>query len=85
MFKKLKHIQTYFNIRIPSETRAQRKLFPYLGFVDKKITNLSCSLSSNQAIIINPLNNESRNIAQKEIKIQNRNYSFFFLKSFSFL
>ena len=84
MFKKLKHIQTYFNISIPSETTAQRKFLPYLGFVDKKITNLSCSLSFNQAAIINPLNNKSRNIAQKEIKIENRNYSFFFLKVFLF-
>ena len=74
MFKKLNHIQTYFNKRIPSETRAQRKLFRYLGFVDKKITNLSCSLSFNQAVIINRLNNKSRNITQKEIKIENKNY-----------
>ena len=80
MFKKLNHIQTYFNKGIPSETRAQRKLFRYLGFVDKKITNLSCSLSFNQAVIINRLNNKSRNITQKEIKIENKNYSFFFLK-----
>ena len=30
MFKKLKHIKTYLNRRIASETRAQRKLFPLL-------------------------------------------------------
>ena len=52
--------------------------------MNKKITNLSCSVSLNQAVIINLLDNRSRKIAQKEIKIENRNYSNFFLKSFLF-
>ena len=65
--------------RIVSETRAQGKLssllINYLGFLDEKITNLSCSLSLNQVVIIYLLNNKSRNIAQKETKIENRNCS----------
>ena len=51
----------------------------------EKITDLSCSVRLDEAVIINPLNNKSRNIAQKEITIENRNYSkYFFLKVFLF-
>ena len=76
-----KNKKTYFNRRIASETRAERKLFfftNYLGFVNEKITDLSCSVSLDEAVIINLLNNKSRNIAQKEITIENRNYSKYF-------
>ena len=84
-----KNKKTYFNRRIASKTTAERKLFfftNYLGFVNEKITDLSCSVSLDEAVIINLLNNKSRNIAQKEITLQNRNYSnYFFLKVFLFL
>ena len=70
MFKKLKH-KTYSNRRIVSETKTQRKLFPlYITSVlwIRKITNLSCRLSSCQATIINLLNNKSKNYRTEKIK-----------------
>ena len=54
MFRKLKQVKTYFIRRIASETRTEAFFFTnYLGFGDKKITNLSGSVSFNQAVIIN--------------------------------
>ena len=54
MFKKLKHVKTYFIRRIASETTTEAFFFTnYLGSGDKKITNLSGSVSFNQAVIIN--------------------------------
>ena len=70
MFKKLKH-KTYSNRRIVSETKTRRKLCPlYITSVlwIRKITNLSCRLSSCQATIINLLNNKSKNYRTEKIK-----------------
>ena len=70
MFKRLKHVKTLFIKRIASETRAQRKLFSLLitsvlGI--KKITNLSGSVSFNQAVIINITKTETSH--KKKLKL----------------
>ena len=79
MFKKLKH-KTYSNRRIVSETKTRRKLFPlYITSVLwlKKITYLSCRLSSCQATIVNLLIKKAKTIAPKKKKYR-MEINFFF-------
>ena len=70
MFKKLKRVKTLFIKRIASGNQSTKEAFfftNYIGFGDKKITNLSGSVSFNQAVIMNITKAESSH--KKKLKL----------------